>query len=238
MVTRALISPTRIWGSSNSQSSCSVSILVCEERRVRILITSPARSSRGVDQSRAAPNVEGKTRGCSQSLPVSIPIWQADMGDTSRRVKRARFISLLLANTSDSSSAASSSPRQHRTNGYISVAARRPGTLFASPLTFLFHGLYFLLRSPSQSLHHTRFCPNQQSCLLNLPFLLFSWPPSRPSSLRALDPAHALMSTSSSLADGTRTVSCQIESSGAMKPLADTLVPSPRPSRRTRLQRL
>jgi hypothetical protein len=85
---------------------------------------------------------------------------------------------------------------------------------------------------------HTRLSfINQQSCSLLLPFLLFSWPLSRPSSLRALDPAHALTFTSSSLADGTRTVSERIFRS-IVQVHRLTLDSSPRPPRCPHLQRL
>jgi hypothetical protein len=77
--------------------------------------------------------------------------------------------------------------------------------------------------------HHTRlfFYFNLQSCSLLLLFLPLSWPLSRPSSLRALEPAHALTFTSSSLVDGTRTVSIRIIRSIMMGSPANTLSQTP-----------
>jgi hypothetical protein len=92
----------------------------------------------------------------------------------------------------------------------MSTAARRSGTLFCPPLpTFFFHGLLYFLREITHSRYITLVNSlNLQSCsLLLLLFLLFSWPPCPLFSLRALELALAQMFTSSSLADGTRTVS-------------------------------
>jgi hypothetical protein len=89
---------------------------------------------------------------------------------------------------------------------------------------FSFHGLLYLFREITHSRYITLVnSSNLQSCsLLLLLFLLFSWPLCLPFSLRALELALALMSTSSSLVDGTRTVSGLSIPSCCMRTLANT----------------